>query len=382
MFLASPIDTVSVGPALVLGTAGLPHILMRFLSVPNAKAARRPVVLGDACAVGIERRGPRHLVEHHPQSRDIGQPGPPRPARSWRLAREPQQRQHLCLTVAAMTDLAECERVGDLDGPFQRTAMHERAQRVRERLREALRCDVPPLTYEEYRTGTPCPGCGLPYQDEDPWELRGTVRMTRDERARYEAEEQRYKALHGSCGSHRHSVSGSLTMHCGKCCPAPPLSPSQIKQIGRILGNPTPPHMLMRWQLRLYCGHVIEKRAHYTHKTLHAAFTGMIACSECSLNPATIVDGAAIGLAGEPPARKAPLCAPSRPERNSKPESENSKPRSKGGDERDTRRGARRGGAGGWRSYPHVVLGYAAVGYVIFIDGVQSAHASHCRSVN
>ncbi len=43
-FLASPIDTVSLGLALVLGTAGLPHILMRFFTVPDAKAARGSVV--------------------------------------------------------------------------------------------------------------------------------------------------------------------------------------------------------------------------------------------------------------------------------------------------------------------------------------------------
>ena len=43
-FLASPIDTVSLGLALVLGTAGLPHILMRFFTVPDAKAARSSVV--------------------------------------------------------------------------------------------------------------------------------------------------------------------------------------------------------------------------------------------------------------------------------------------------------------------------------------------------
>jgi cation/acetate symporter len=40
----SPIDTVSLGLALVLGTAGLPHILMRFFTVPDAKAARGSVM--------------------------------------------------------------------------------------------------------------------------------------------------------------------------------------------------------------------------------------------------------------------------------------------------------------------------------------------------
>jgi cation/acetate symporter len=40
----NPIDTLSLGLALVLGTAGLPHILMRFFTVPDAKAARKSVV--------------------------------------------------------------------------------------------------------------------------------------------------------------------------------------------------------------------------------------------------------------------------------------------------------------------------------------------------
>ncbi|MDN5930704.1 MAG: cation acetate symporter, partial [Pseudonocardia sp.] len=38
------IDFLSLSLALVLGTAGLPHILMRFYTVPNAKEARRSVV--------------------------------------------------------------------------------------------------------------------------------------------------------------------------------------------------------------------------------------------------------------------------------------------------------------------------------------------------
>lgn len=38
------VDFLSLALALVLGTAGLPHILMRFYTVPNAKEARRSVV--------------------------------------------------------------------------------------------------------------------------------------------------------------------------------------------------------------------------------------------------------------------------------------------------------------------------------------------------
>lgn len=41
---ASRLDFVSLGLALVLGTAGLPHVLMRFYTVPTAKDARRSVV--------------------------------------------------------------------------------------------------------------------------------------------------------------------------------------------------------------------------------------------------------------------------------------------------------------------------------------------------
>jgi cation/acetate symporter len=40
----SQLDFVSLALALVLGTAGLPHILMRFYTVPSAKEARRSVV--------------------------------------------------------------------------------------------------------------------------------------------------------------------------------------------------------------------------------------------------------------------------------------------------------------------------------------------------
>jgi hypothetical protein len=202
--------------------------------------------------------------------------------------------------VAAVADLTEYERLGDLDGPFELAAKHERVQRERERLRDAVRCDVVSLTYEDYVAGLPCPGCGRPYLDKERWDFRGTMNMTPEERARYDAEGSRYEAAHGSCGSHRHSVSGSLTTHCGECCPPPPLSPTQIDRLRQLLGRATSPHELMRWRLRLYCGHIVERQAHFTHKTLRAAFTGSVTCSECGLDPATIVDGAAVGLASAP----------------------------------------------------------------------------------
>ncbi len=41
--VSNPLDTVSLGLALMFGTAGLPHILMRFYTVPDSGAARRSV---------------------------------------------------------------------------------------------------------------------------------------------------------------------------------------------------------------------------------------------------------------------------------------------------------------------------------------------------
>lgn len=41
--VSNPLDAVSLGMALMFGTAGLPHILMRFYTVPDARAARQSV---------------------------------------------------------------------------------------------------------------------------------------------------------------------------------------------------------------------------------------------------------------------------------------------------------------------------------------------------
>jgi cation/acetate symporter len=41
--VSNPLDAISLGMALMFGTAGLPHILMRFYTVPDARAARTSV---------------------------------------------------------------------------------------------------------------------------------------------------------------------------------------------------------------------------------------------------------------------------------------------------------------------------------------------------
>ena len=42
--ISNPVEAISLGLALMFGTAGLPHILMRFFTVPDAKAARTSVL--------------------------------------------------------------------------------------------------------------------------------------------------------------------------------------------------------------------------------------------------------------------------------------------------------------------------------------------------
>lgn len=46
LYLKSPIEQLSLGLALVFGTAAMPHILMRFFTVPDAKAARTSALYG------------------------------------------------------------------------------------------------------------------------------------------------------------------------------------------------------------------------------------------------------------------------------------------------------------------------------------------------
>jgi cation/acetate symporter len=46
--VADPLDAISLGLALMLGTAGLPHILMRFYTVPDARTARTSVTYATA----------------------------------------------------------------------------------------------------------------------------------------------------------------------------------------------------------------------------------------------------------------------------------------------------------------------------------------------
>lgn len=43
-YLKHPLDTLSLGLSLIFGTAGLPHVMTRFFTVPDAKTARKSVI--------------------------------------------------------------------------------------------------------------------------------------------------------------------------------------------------------------------------------------------------------------------------------------------------------------------------------------------------
>src|SRR5512139_951618 len=53
LLFKAPIDQISLGLALVFGTAGLPHILMRFFTVPTAQDARKSVIWAMAIIGGF-----------------------------------------------------------------------------------------------------------------------------------------------------------------------------------------------------------------------------------------------------------------------------------------------------------------------------------------
>lgn len=75
---------------------------------------------------------------------------------------------------------------------------------------------------------------------------------------------------------------------------APPLSEATVQRLVALLSQQPSANEMVEWRLRLFCGHVITRMAHRTHKSVHAAFTAAISCAECGLDPATIVAAEAV----------------------------------------------------------------------------------------
>ncbi|GAA4012780.1 hypothetical protein GCM10022384_66760 [Streptomyces marokkonensis] len=69
-------------------------------------------------------------------------------------------------------------------------------------------------------------------------------------------------------------------------------------------------HEIMRWRVRLYCGHIIETEAHYTYTDPIDAGGYSKRCPECGKDGLTIVAFEPIGLRGEPPEPTEPTPPP------------------------------------------------------------------------
>ncbi|MFD8512246.1 hypothetical protein ACFV27_14275 [Streptomyces antimycoticus] len=69
----------------------------------------------------------------------------------------------------------------------------------------------------------------------------------------------------------------------------------------------TPEREIMRWRVRLYCGHIVETRRHRENgkPTLHGSSS--MQCPECGKDPSVIVAFEPIGLAGDPLAPPTPV---------------------------------------------------------------------------
>ncbi|AHH98533.1 hypothetical protein [Kutzneria albida] len=135
------------------------------------------------------------------------------------------------------------------------------------------------LTWEEFVAGVPCRGCGLPVSDgRGSWPA--LLKMDDTQREEYERAEADFRQRHADCRSHRWSIEGSKTAHCGFCCPPPPLSQEHLAAIAAAfarIGRPDPAE-LATWQLTLTCDHVIEKVQHHSHTYWSGSVTD---CPDC-----------------------------------------------------------------------------------------------------
>lgn len=104
----------------------------------------------------------------------------------------------------------------------------------------------------------------------------------------------------------------------------PPLKPEQIANLRAIFLTTAQQSdtELMRWQLRLYCGDVVERTAHRSYKTVQQAFTGSSRCPKCGLSPAMIIAAKPLGTAGTAPAITSALRTEDRPRRRTRKELE------------------------------------------------------------
>jgi hypothetical protein len=174
-------------------------------------------------------------------------------------------------------------------------AAEARDRRSQER-QERWRREGMYISWDEYAADPTiaCRGCGLPLNDHGGgWSP--TQQMDPDQRAAHEAAEATWQERHASCRDDtaslhfRWGIAGSRTEHCMDCCPPPPMSPEQTKQVAgilaNILANATDRSDLDVWRLTLSCGHLIEQTAHRSHDRFT---TSVHDCPECQQRRAHI----------------------------------------------------------------------------------------------
>lgn len=86
----------------------------------------------------------------------------------------------------------------------------------------------------------------------------------------------------------------------------PPLTGDVLEKVATLLLQPTPDSQITHWRLRLFCGHIIQARRHYTMTRPTDHGCGSQRCPECGMDPAAIVAYEPLGLA-------VPTAAPAAP---------------------------------------------------------------------
>jgi hypothetical protein len=173
-------------------------------------------------------------------------------------------------------------------------AAEEEDQRLAER-RQQWQRDGSYLSRAELEAGEHCRGCGLPILDGlgDWYPLN---QLTPEQRAQYEHANEAFLARHRDCRSHRWSLSGHRTEHCGYCCPPVPLSDQQIERISRIFSSiRTRQEDQDEWELTLTCEHVVRRTQHRDNDRYS---TPVADCLECGLRRG-VVTAKRIGPVGD-----------------------------------------------------------------------------------
>lgn len=85
---------------------------------------------------------------------------------------------------------------------------------------------------------------------------------------------------------------------------------ARTRVLQEILSCRTPDHLIMRWRVRLYCGHITEttRHAENAQPTLHGS--SKMRCPECGQDPSAIVAFEPIGLVAEPSSPPTPSSPP------------------------------------------------------------------------